>query len=332
MLRDLVQHLDEDGHTEIHSVYKRFIRNVSKPTSARGLLQVTYFLPLGYLEYFCNQELNLKDVEYLEELRTVTKELPVLWPMLNDICNQEQTSFLPPAVSKIVLKLLDIRRDSFVKCDSRQDANYIPYDGPEHPNTCYPNHKIKYYPKKYKVNQKVDDDLCKKAFANHSDFTAGIFTIGCGCEYNTTFGFEIMLNKESPRNLFRLLQTRDFDNDHLDGIVIDHACLVDRYVMNREAPMLAWKRLLVNGSHWMSQKKFRAHNIKGKGGHIGCSEGYNYNLYKHTLDEPVNSQGREQMHSLIEKCAESLRLMSYTNFMIFMRGSVHNILAPFWNN
>ena len=84
MLRDLVQHLDEDGHTEIHSVYKRFIRNVSKPTSARGLLQVTYFLPLGYLEYFCNQELNLKDVEYLEELRTVTKELPVLWPMLND--------------------------------------------------------------------------------------------------------------------------------------------------------------------------------------------------------------------------------------------------------
>ena len=140
-----------------------------------------------------------------------------------------------------------------------------------------------------------------------------------------------MLNKESPRNLFRLLQTRDFDNDHLDGIVIDHACLVDRYVMNREAPMLEWKRLLVNGSHWMSQKKFRAHNIKGKGGHIGCSEGYNYNLYKHTLDEPVNSQGREQMHSLIEKCAESLRLMSYTNFMIFMRGLVHNILAPFWD-
>ena len=76
MLRDLVQHLDEDGHTEIHPVYKRFIRNVSKPTSARGLLQVTNLLPLGYLEDFCKQELNLKDVECLEELKTVSKELP----------------------------------------------------------------------------------------------------------------------------------------------------------------------------------------------------------------------------------------------------------------
>ena len=112
--------------------------------------------------------------------------------------------------------------------------------------------------------------------------------------------------------------------------MIDQACLVDRYVMNREAPMLEWKRLLVDESHLMSQKKFRAHNSKGKGGHIGSSEGYNYNLYKHTLDEPVYSQGREQMHSLIEKCAESLSLMSYTNFIIFMRGLVHNILASFW--
>ena len=49
LVRDLVQFLDEDGHHEIHPVYKRFLRNVSKPTSARGLLQVTNFLPLGYL-------------------------------------------------------------------------------------------------------------------------------------------------------------------------------------------------------------------------------------------------------------------------------------------
>ena len=45
------------------------------------------------------------------------------------------------------------------------------------------------------------------------------------------------------------------------------------------------------------------------------------------MDGKVNSQGREQMHSLLDNCAESLRLMSYQNFMIFMRGKVHNIMA-----
>jgi hypothetical protein len=50
---------------------------------------------------------------------------------------------------------------------------------------------------------------------------------------------------------------------------------------------------------------------------------FNWNSYKHVVDGKVNSQGREQMHSLIDKCSES----SYQNFMIFMKGKVHNILA-----
>ena len=89
--------------------------------------------------------------------------------------------------------------------------------------------------------------------------------------------------------------------------------------MNREASILEWKRLLVDGAHWRPMKKFKANNSKGKGGHNGCSEGFNWNLYKPTVQEKVNSQGREQLHSLINKCSESLRLMSYPNFMIFMK-------------
>ena len=75
-----------------------------------------------------------------------------------------------------------------------------------------------------------------------------------------------MLNKESPRNLFRLLQCRDFDHEQLKGILIDQACLVDRYILNREASMLEWKRLLVDGAHRSCQKKFKGHSNKGKGG------------------------------------------------------------------
>ena len=132
-----------------------------------------------------------------------------------------------------------------------------------------------------------------------------------------------MLNKESHQNLFRILKCRDLDHEQLEGILIDHACLVDRYIMNREAPMIEWKRVLVDGAHWRSQKKFKKHRNNGKGGHLGCSEGFNWNLYKHTVDSKINSQGREQLHSLVEKCSDSLRLMSYENFIIFF--AVNNL-------
>ena len=128
-----------------------------------------------------------------------------------------------------------------------------------------------------------------------------------------------MLSNESPRNLFRLLKCRDINLDEVEGILMDHACLMDSYILNREADILEWKRLLVDGAHWRAMKKLKAHDSKGKGGHIGCSEGFNWNLYRPVVTEKVNSQGREQLHSKISKCSESLRLMSYSNFMIFMK-------------
>ena len=50
-----------------------------------------------------------------------------------------------------------------------------------------------------------------------------------------------------------------------------------------------------------------------------CSDGFNYNIYKPHLINKPNSQGREQLHALIEKCSDSLRLMNYRHFMIFMK-------------
>ena len=254
LIRDLIEFID--GPEEIALPYKRFIKNVCKPSSVRGLLQVTNFMPIEYLGLFCRNELDIKNLNNLDKLRVVSKELPVFWPMLNDICDLETSAFLPPAVSQIVLKMLDIRKNTFIYATRRNPNSYILYDGPEHPTMCYPNHRIVRLPKKYKVNNTVDADLCKKAFIGHSDFTAGIFSVGCGCEFNTTFGFELMINKESQKNLFRLLQCRDFNHQYLEGILIDHACLTDRYILNREADMLEWKRLLVDGAHWRSQKKF----------------------------------------------------------------------------
>ena len=135
-----------------------------------------------------------------------------------------------------------------------------------------------------------------------------------------------MINKESPQNLFRLLTCRDIDMHTLEGILLDHACLLDTYAMNRDAGLLQYKKVLVDGCHWSKQKKNKKSNSIGKGGHIACSDSFNWNLYKKHTKPKVNSQGREQLHALIENCAASLRLMSYQHFMIFMKGEYSSIM------
>ena len=72
----------------------------------------------------------------------------------------------------------------------------------------------------------------------------------------------------------------------------------------------------------MVKKKLRKPNSSGKGGHLGCSEGFNFNLYKPYLPYKVNSQGREQMHAILDKLVPSLRQMSYPVFMIMLKGNM----------
>ena len=77
---------DED----IPPPYRRFIKNISKPTSVRGLIQVTSPAALQYLKQFCEGIYNIKNVEEKSKLQVVIKQLPVLWPMLENICNLER--------------------------------------------------------------------------------------------------------------------------------------------------------------------------------------------------------------------------------------------------
>ena len=128
-----------------------------------------------------------------------------------------------------------------------------------------------------------------------------------------------MIGAESARQFFRFVMTRDIDWSNLEGLIEDFACGVDPYVLNREPVDFQYLRLLVDGSHWNGQKKMKKPDTNGGGGHLGCSTGFNFNLYKEHLEREmghsVNSQGREQGHSLLDKCTASLRQKSYSNFM-----------------
>ena len=131
-----------------------------------------------------------------------------------------------------------------------------------------------------------------------------------------------MLQKESAHNIFRLLMCRDIDLFKLKGVIFDHSCGLDQYILNREPREFKFLRCLVDGAHWNGQKKLRKPDRGGHGGHLGCSEGFNFNLYKEFLPIGINSQGREQIHALIEKMVPSLRQMSYPTFMIMMKGNI----------
>ena len=132
---------------------------------------------------------------------------------------------------------------------------------------------------------------------------AGFLSVGCYCHKNITHGFECLLNKESEHNIFRLIQCRDIMRERLDGIIYDNACNLNSYILNREPRENEYLRTLVDGCHWPNHKN--------------CSQGFNSANYKDSIPK-LNSQGREQIHSVIEKLSPSFRNMNYFSYMTMM--------------
>ena len=113
LLVSLVRHIVEKFPDEMPACYKSFIANVSKPTSVRGLLQVLSPEPLEYLEEYCKEVLDVRSHSSQHQLKVLDSSLPAIWPDLDEVCNIENSVFLPKPVSQIILRLLKIRYISF---------------------------------------------------------------------------------------------------------------------------------------------------------------------------------------------------------------------------
>ena len=148
-----------------------------------------------------------------QTLKLLISELPTFFPVLIRICDLEESEFLPPDVSRVVLALIRIRLSTFADSEQRFSDDYIPYDGGEDCTQFYPNHPIHTWPKLYNVGSSTDKDSCDKNFSSHSQFVDGIFSIGCACKYSITYGFELMLHSESPRHFFSLFNFKGAQKD-----------------------------------------------------------------------------------------------------------------------
>ena len=146
-----------------------------------------------------------------------------------------------------------------------------------------------------------------------------MFTIGCCCEFSITYGFELMLYKESARQFFRFLLNRKINYRRLRGVIYDYSCGLLRYCLNREPLDFEGMQFLVDGVHVAGQKRLKKEKSSNrKGGHLGCSESFDFNKHKSAITKiqgKTNSQGREQMHSILEPLPKSLRQKNYRNFM-----------------
>ena len=117
--------------------------------------------------------------------------MPALWPNLVDILNLENSKYLPDEVTSIMLKLIEIRRKkTFLNAASHTADEYIDWEDPghEHPTQFYPNWKLWRYPKKYVVRNVSDCEFCEKSFNKQTDFSYGVFSVGCACPLNITYG------------------------------------------------------------------------------------------------------------------------------------------------
>jgi hypothetical protein len=96
-----------------------------------GYLQVLSAESLEYLEQFCQPILGPKTCWKCSEQKQIAEEMPALWPNLLEILNLENSMFLPDDVFSIIIKLIEIRRNTFLNAATRTEDEYIGWEDTE---------------------------------------------------------------------------------------------------------------------------------------------------------------------------------------------------------
>ena len=109
------------------------------------------------------------------------------------------TDYLADTTATLVLKLLEIRKMSFESA-IRFAEQYSNYNA----EGVFMEHPLEFFQKN----------------PNASD----IFTAGRHCEKSIPMGFTLMLKGESPRNIFRILMTRKWQRNKLQGLIYNYVC------------------------------------------------------------------------------------------------------------
>ena len=127
---------------------------------------------------------------------------------------------------------------------------------------AYPNNGLIRGLANYDADKTKDTNGCSKHPKRNSALNPGMFFIFC--PHGICLGFQVMVNKESPRVPFEMLMTR-FPVLPTE-IIYDNGCNLHRYALKREPQRFAKTRFMV----------YRFHNKN----HVACSLGYDMDEYQ----------------------------------------------------
>ena len=145
------------------------------------------------------------------------------------------------------------------------------------------------------LNPIFDRKVASYRNAMYAKFLQCIASMGCAC-----YGFEVLRSCESPRHPFRLFTTRFISPPSV--IVYDNAYQLHTYALNREPQRFKRTLFAVDQFHWH--------------GHVGCSSGYNLDLY--SVHKSLNSQVNEQVNAELQHIKSQLAYMTFDNFVFHL--------------
>ena len=179
-------------HRFIPKEYLDFLADLSKITSISGYLMITTPKVLEVLEALLNETIEIFSVNQKESLDLLGREIPGAWKTWYNILKLENAKHFNIETKKIIQKLCTMRREIFENAAERVTTDYFKWEGGEHETQCYPLWDLLYHPSSYQIgknkNRNEEEKCQKKIPGKDRKFAYGVFSVGCACSKNITYG------------------------------------------------------------------------------------------------------------------------------------------------
>ena len=308
IVKELIQGIKEEGHSELPSEYSDILQDISSVSSTMSMFQTEDQGLLNKLrENLDNPQSQMMcEPESLELKQQVFKTYPLIFKRFENISRMSNSSGkLPEFVKKIYVKVIEFCLEYCESIPVRQPTDYTPRQGGEIKAEVFPKFPLLAEKNRYKADEKgsrKDDDvwggLCSKLFPENSLLTPGLFLVTCACPQKRVYGFKKMVRGESPRIIFDLIMTR-FEKNYNPTIIYDASCRIKEMGLNREP-----ERFL--------QMKFTSDPLHIDN-HTTCSESFQSTLYSDM--RKLNKEACEQFNSLLRSVQASVSYMKFDNYL-----------------
>lgn len=189
----LVKRVVEDFQC-IPNEYLLFLADLSKVSSVTGYLQIKSNKVLEVLQDFIDGSIDICSANQKENLDLIRKEVPALWKSIHSILMLEKARHLKSDMKEILRMLIYMRVHIFETAAQRSSSENIKWEGGEHQTMYYPLWKILHYPKHYNIgkannkNIQKEEECDKKKSKKGQKWSYGVFSCGCSCSKNITYG------------------------------------------------------------------------------------------------------------------------------------------------